>query len=167
MYGAVFASRLPPSPPPARGQHTYASAAAPTMSPGMAPVTERGGRDPRCTLGASRVQVPPTNVRGVGRCIDPASLGWLITGSNAVGQSPSGCRAGPGIHTDPSSLGVGRTAPRMTHASAYLRRSATRLVTHANLQRHADNRKKTLTAPLGACVRQGYTQRLPTWRNAS
>ena len=40
---------------------------------GYGMVTERSGKKSWVT-GASRVQVPPTNVRGVGRCIDPALL---------------------------------------------------------------------------------------------
>ena len=70
-----------------------------------------GDRTPRpkivAPLALPGPALPPTNVWGVGGCIDPACLlAQVNTTAPREGESPSSCRAGPGVHRDASPLSV-------------------------------------------------------------
>ena len=153
--GPVFAPRLLVAfgAPRARS----ASAAALPPCAGMAPVTARRGQP--CWV-HGRFQGPtclPPNLRGVGRCIDPAGLlgPRLFPAATRCGQSPPGRRARSGVHVDPHAVSV-LAGP---HAVQGVRLSQCpqppRVIpAPQSCAGVLKNRKKTLTAPLRACVRR-------------
>src|SRR5262249_50010225 len=108
------------------------------------------------TLAFAVSDIPPTNVRGMGRRIDPAFLlgPSLLPAATRQGESaPGGC-ARLGLQMDPPPLSLLARAPPLRGVYLSPGTPAPWLLADPKSGKGVLNdRKKTLTAPLRACVR--------------